>query len=405
MKYINPNNHNQLSADLTGCGTGLSPWISCDSSSRLVMLGGQLSQMLVMEGSTPRRNITGVESDYANATFKAEMPVTGRILAVIPKFRRGLGKDQIDARSNPETVVIYENLEAKERGRLELGALTITSHHCTHPEFGFKFKQLGAQQRLLREMEIIPKGTCFTESPNVQPNGDYAYGIEAQVALMSIPQVIEDGIVISQDFAERCAVTSIGSRMITWGKKRYPLNMYGTPDEYRPFPEIGERIRPDGILFALRDYDEILACTDMTDEALMQHDVVFDKLFYGPPGAEITNITIMRDDKAMPITPETMLQQIRKYESAQKTFYQRINKTIADYRSKNRLNKVHLSPELHRLAVEAIREQGGLSTNVIKTYRASPLDEWSIEITFAHRQVPDVSFKFTDGHGGFNNHQ
>lgn len=399
MEYKNANNPNQLSADLTGCGTGLSPWISCDSSSRLVMLGGHLSQMLVMEGSTPRRNITGVEADYADATFKAEMPVTGRILAVIPKFRRGVGKDQIDARSNPETVVIYENLEAKENGRLELGALTLNAHHCTHPEFGFKFKQLPTQ-RYLKPMEIIPKGTRFSESPNVQPNGDYAYGIEAQIALMSIPAVIEDGIVISKSFAERCAVTSIGSRMITWGKKRYPLNMYGDENEYRPFPEIGDKVRADGILFALRDYDEILACTDMTPESLMLHDVVFDKLFYAPPGAEITNITIMRDDKAIPITPETMLQQIRKYENAQRIFYTQINKTISEYRAKNRLSKVHISPELHRLAVEAIREEGGLSTNVIKTYRASPLDEWSIEITFAQRQVPNVSFKFTDCHGG-----
>lgn len=399
MEYNNPNNPNELSADVTGCATGLSPWISCDSSSRLVMLGGQLSQMLVMEGSTPRRNVTGVEADYANATFRAEMPVNGRVLAVIPKFTRGVGKYEINTRSNPEIVVIYENLDAKERGRLELGALTISAYHCTHPEFGFKFKPTTAQ-KLLEPNQFIPKGTRFTESPNVQPNGDYAYGIEANVALMSIHPVIEDGIVISESFAKRCAVTSIGSRMITWGKKRYPLNLYGDDNDYRPFPDIGSRVREDGILFALRDYDDILACVDMSPESLRTHDVTFDKLFTAPPGAEITNITIMRDDKVVPITPESMLEQIRKYQSAQEIFYTRINKTIAEYRSKNRLSKVHISPELHRLAVEAIREEGGHSTNVIKTYRASPLDEWSIEITFAHRQIPNVSYKFTDTHGG-----
>lgn len=392
-------NPNQLTPDATGCGTGLGPWIACDSSSRLVMIGSHQSQMLVIEGATPRRNITGVESDYANATFKAQMPVTGRIIKVIPKFRRGIGQGNINVKSVPEVVVIYENLESQERGKLELGVITLQSHHSTHPEFGFKYKQL-PNQRLLTPGEIIPKGIKFSESPNVQINGDYAYGIEANIALMSIPQITEDGVVISRSFAEKMAVTAISTRMVTWGKKRYPLNMYGDDTNYKPFPEVGEKVRADGILFALRDYDEILACTDMTPTALRTHDVVFDKLFYAPPGAEIIDITIMRDDKAMPITPETMLEQVSKYANAQKLYYTEINKTLRDYRNKHRGNKVYLTPELHRLAVEAIREEGGYSTNVIKTYRASPLDEWSIEIKFSHRQIPDVSYKLTDLHGG-----
>lgn len=400
MAYDIAGNPNQITADVAGCATGTNPWLTCDSSSRLAMLGNQAATMLVMEGSTPRRNISGVESEYADSTFKCAMPCTGKILAIIPKFRGGYGADSIDARYNPEIVIIYEDLDSKKnRNRLELGCVIVTSHHSTHPSFGFKYKQLPALKNL-RVGDIVPAGTKFSESPNVTSEGDYAYGIEANVALMSIHPVIEDGIVISRSFAERCAITNIGTRMASWGKKRYPLNLYGDAENYKPFPDIGDVVRPDGLIMALRDYDEVLACTDMSNEALMDHDVIFDKGFYAPPGARVIDIRIMRDGKSQAVTPESMLAQVRKYDNAQTAYYETILRTIETYRKQNNLSRVNFSRPLHRLTVEAIREAGKHQTNVIKTYRASPLDEWTVEITYSQIQVPSVSFKYTDTHGG-----
>lgn len=400
------NQENQLHHTLIGVGTGWSSFMANDSSSRLVMESNHITQGLIMEGAETNRLLTGIEREYAEATFKCKIPgyqEDDDLYAiapngVIPKYRRGLGKDAIDATYNPETVVILQDLKANKQGRMLLDVTTIKSHHCLHPTFGFKFKKTKGMG-LLEPGSFIRSGTTLAKSPIVTDDGNYQPGINAMTIPMSIPQIVEDGFVVSKSFCERMATLSIGTRMVGWGKRRFPINLYGKDGDYKPFPEIGQIVRPDGLLFALREYDERLAAVDMSAEALDEPDVYFDKLVFAPPGARIIDIKIMKGDVSFSAIPPAMCQQVEKYHKAQLNFYGRILTVYREYRKKYR-NDLQLSPELDRLIVEALVEEGDYKTNTVKVYRAAPIDEWTVEIKYELRVVPTVGFKISNLHGG-----
>jgi hypothetical protein len=392
---------NELNVKNLGCSTGLLPWVANDSPSRIVMVGGHLSQMLVIEGATPRRHKTGVEASYADATWKVVMPCHARILKIIHKFPTNrLGKNNFKA--NSETLLVYENLDARDEGRQELGVLTLTTHHSKHQTFGFKYRQVESSKGLIAENEIVPKGTVFCQSPNVDKTGDWKFGIEANVAFMSIPEIIEDGYVVSKSFCEKLATTSIKTYSFSFGKNEYPLNTYARPDDptYRPFPEIGEKIRPDGILFASRKYDPLLAGIEMTPEALRDIDVVFDRPIFVPPGAEVIDIKVMHDPtQPAPPTPMGMEELVNKYYDAQQTQASELVRFYREFKRKN--PNVQLTPELHNLIVRSLAINPAESSNKVSmTYRASPLDDWTVEVTIAQRIIPLECFKITDLHGG-----
>lgn len=390
---------NDLEIRNLGVGCALNPWAANDSSSRQVMFSNHAGQTLVTNGATVRYNLTGAEIEYADATFKVEFPCAARILKVIKKYKGGITLGSIDAKHNPETIVIYENLDVAQQGGVELGVVVIPAYHSTHQKFGFKFKPTRFSE-MLAANEIIPAGTIVAQSPNVTESGIWKYGRESNVVLLSIPQCIEDGIVISRSFAEANKITSIETHMLSWGKRSFPLNIYGSEDIYKILPEVGETVREDRLLFALREYDERLACVDMTNEALREPDLIHDSLVYVPAGSKIVDIKIMCANSNQTFTADEMLTQPRRYADAQMRFYTEILETVQEFERRRKIRNAPMTPALHRLMVETIREVKQIPTNAISTYRAVPLDEWSLEVTIATTITPDVGFKFTDCHGG-----
>jgi hypothetical protein len=389
---------NELNIKNLGCSTGLLPWVSNDSPSRVVMVGNHLSQMLVVDGATRRRHQTGAEANYADATWKVVIPCTAKIIKIIHKFpTNGFN----GFKQNSETLVVYENLDARDEGKMELGCVTLKTHHTIHQTFGFKFDQVKSTKHLLAVGEIIPAGTVFCRSPNVTDDGDWKFGLEANVAFMSIPQIIEDGYVVSESFCKKMTTTSIKTYTFSFGKNEYPLNVYARPGDpkYRPFPEIGECVRDDGLLCATRKYDPMLAGVEMTAEALRTVDEVFDKPTYVTPGAEVIDIRVMHDPtQQTPPTPMGMEELANKYYTAQ---CRASNELVGCYREfKRKHPNVTLTPELHNLLVRSLAvNPTETNARVSLTHRASPLDDWTVEITLAIKVTPLECFKITDLHG------
>ncbi|MFO5979505.1 hypothetical protein ACLBSL_33005, partial [Klebsiella pneumoniae] len=84
------------------------------------------------------------------------------------------------------------------------------------------------------------------------------------------------------------------------GRKAFFLNMYGDDKVYKPFPDIGDVIRPDGVIFAIRDHDDDLAPAEMTPRALRTLDRTFDRAVIGTPGAKVIGIDIWRGERVNP---------------------------------------------------------------------------------------------------------
>lgn len=386
--------------------SSLNPTKAHDSSPREVMFTGNLNQFLTISGSTPRRLQTGVERRFGETTPSIRFDCAAEIIRLIARYPRGIGQGAI--RYNPSTIVLYENQETKE-----IGMLDVARFHCSHQHFGFEYKTTDVYENLLPG-SCIEEGTIIADSPNVREDGQYMFGLETNVAYMSDNSVIEDGIKVSDAYLKRITPTGFGTRIISFGANHYPINLYGTEQQYKPFPDIGDHVRTDGLLFALREHDPLLSVVNMTPKALLTPDYIYDRKTYAEPDAVIVDIKVERNtNPKIPRMPVGMDEQLYKYYNADTVFYKKI---LDEYYAllKERRGGLKLDPLFHGLVVEAIDRLGSDyvykdkwsnmekldALKVNKLFRNAPLDEWRVVITYKYHSVPAEGFKLTDCHGG-----
>jgi len=388
------NNVNELKPELLASGS-LILYPGRVSSSRAQMAGSSFGQALVINGSQTRRLMTGNEREFGKSTFSIKMPCDAEIVKIIPKFMGGIGKGAI--RDNPLDVVIYEDIKTHS-----LGAIEIPSFSMRHQHYGFKYKSKPLRGKLAKGV-FVPKGTILADSPSIDDQGNYRFGLNVETAFMSIPGVIEDGIIISRSLQQKMVAKGFESRTANWGVTKYPLNLYGDENNYKPFPDIGQPIRPDGLLFALRDFDELLGAVEMTPRALMEPDYNYDQLIYAPGlNGKVVDVQVYRDyrhSNASP-TPQGMETQANGYHQAQLSFYEQI---VSVYEEQNRLRgkRLSITPEFHHLIVEALKLMPNRERNKInKLYKLDPLEEWRVEVTYEYDAVPVEGSKLTDLMGG-----
>lgn len=382
---------NELDPVLLGTGA-LSVLKPTNSSPRVQMYMSHIGQALVIEGATPRRIQTGIEREFGKYTFNVKMPCDAKILKIIEKYPKSIGRDSIS--ENPLTLIIYEDEYTKEVGMVE-----IKRYHCEHQYFGFSYV-LTEEARKLTVGSYVKKGTILADSPNIDQYKNWCYGIESNVAMMSVPAIIEDGVVVRKGYLEKLKTKGFETRIGSFGKSKYPLNLYGDKENYKPFPDIGDRIRDDGLLMAFRDYDDLLGPIEMTPEALMKPDFMYDKLVYAKAGAKVIDINVNHDiNGGFHPTPEGMVGQVNKYNNTARVYYQAIISEHAKLR-----DPLKITPQFHRLLVEAlaftnnpgsIKAQGKINY----TYRRAALDDYRVEIAFEYDIKPNIGFKLTGCQG------
>lgn len=382
---------NELSPDLLGVAS-LNPGDQHDSSSRKQMFHTHLGQALHVKDCTPRRLQTGMEREYGRYTFNITMPCDASIIRILDKYPQTYGTGGIN--ENPMTVVVYEDIDTKTVGVLEL-----TRFHSIHQNFGYRYNYRPITSKLYPGAHIA-KDTVIAASPSITEEGDYMYGAETEVAFMSLPAVIEDGVIASESYVRRLTTKAYGNRIVQWGKEFYPLNLYGDDDNYKPFPDIGETIRADGLLFALRPYDPLLGPVEMSRSGTQEPDYIYDRLTYAEPEARVVDVIVHHDPGGRGQTPVGMEAQPAKYSRASNTFYAAL---VDEWRRMRRQRKEHLkiTPAFQRLLVEALAdtaESGG--QRVVRRHKMQPLDEWRVEIVLEYDLVPTIGFKLTDAHGG-----
>jgi len=389
---------NQLYRELMGV-SGLNPWAGHDSSSRVQMFASHISQALVINGSTERFCQTGMEREYAKYTFSIKVPGDPtkqegvEVIRIIERYPRKIGLNAIAF--NPQTLIIYEDINTKE-----IGIINLPNYCSNHPYFGFEYKPKSSLNDV-RVGAFLPAGTILMDSPSVTNDGGYKYGAECNMAFMSHPSVSEDGVMISRDVLKRFSFKTYESRTVEWGNKRFALNLYGDVNNYKPFPDIGDYVRPDGILMCLRTYDKELAVVEQSIHDSMEPDGIFDKSTYaGGAGGRVIDIRIQRNGQNIQADfPIGMDAQTEKYDIARKHFYQEIVNEYHRLR-RDRGEGLRLTPEFHRMVVEALSVIDNDPQRIIKLYRQAPLDDYRVEFTIEYNIEPRIGFKLTDCHGG-----
>jgi hypothetical protein len=381
----------------------LNPWVGHSSSPRLQMYGGHVGSSLTVEGATPRRCQSGYEQEYGKYTFSKKMPEDAQIIRTFERYPETLGRGGI--RENPQRVILYEETQTKR-----IGVVLLNNHFCIHKDFGFKYKFKNVP---IHPKAYVKKDTILADSPAIDEHGNYNYGVEMPGVFLSVPGVAEDAVVFSDLACQLMATTVYGSRWVRCGGREIPLSLYGDENIFKMLPDIGERIRSDGLLFATRTMDTVdgtkngeidysLAIVKMTPKALAQNNVdyLYDKLIYGKPGAKIVDIRVHRSPNSKTNLPVGMEGQVEKYGVAADKFYDNI---VKEYERLYRIRGKDLviTNELHQLLIEAYIEINvAKDSHISKTYKKVPIDnDYLIEVIFEDRVVPTVGYKITGCHG------
>lgn len=372
----------------------LSPLLRHNSAVRQQMFSAQhLSQMLVLKNPSERYIQTGMEAEYGKYTFSKKVTEDIEVIKVIQRYPKTLDYDGI--RFNPETLVVYEVVDTKE-----IGIMSLTTFCTNHQYFGFEYK-VKDELKQVKPGASIPKDTILMDSPNITDRGSYRFGKELNVAFMTLPSVAEDGIGICEDVLDDLKIKTYEHRVVEFGRRNFPRNLYGTEDKYKPFPDIGERIREDGLLGALCKYHDYTAVVEMNRRDSMNVDTIFDKLIYaGGPGGRVVDIRISHDPFSTKAKcPEGMDHYLMKYERARRDCYKEI---LSLYNSlyKRRGEQLKISKEFQRFLVEAIAILDDNSKGKIeKLHRLNPIDDWRLEFVIEYEIKPNIGFKITGCQG------
>ncbi|UGO54271.1 hypothetical protein HAYMO_289 [Serratia phage vB_SmaM_Haymo] len=392
----------QVDVRVAGTATNLAPYAPCTSPSRLVMLGSQIQQKLLTKGLKRQRFFTGVEHEYAKYTFGVKVDEPVEIIAAIDKYNVGFGERSF--KYNPTRYLFVFNVKKQEYDLME-----VTKYCSHHNNFGFEFDINEEAMFRTQAGNVLQANTWLTKSPGVMPEGDYIFGTPTKTAFMSSHYVTEDGFMVSQEWCEENTTTGYGEIVINVPKGKYLTNSYGSKGSYIPFPGPGDKIRPDGLIASLRDYDDILGAVEMTEDAMGTVDHFFDERYYieaGSLNARVLDVDIWCTDgdgvDKMPTFEATGPNEsdyIDKFWKAKQKFHKQVDAAYTLIKNRSR-GKPRLSRALHRFITDS---RDFMLTKPGKRryrYKNTPIPTVRIAIRFMYDIVPTIGFKLTNMYGG-----
>lgn len=381
--------YNELDERLVGI-PAINPFFRSVSGPRAAMFNKHMSQRPTILEPTSQRLQTGVGYELGKYTYKLTIPENSYISAVIPKYSNNITSGV--AKTNPLESVIYVNDETQT-----IDVANLVRYHSQHQYFGFEYKYNQRVKQDIRKGARIHVDTVVADSPAKAPDGDYYSGIHANIALISDPVVIEDGIKISESFAKKLTFTLIESRTITINNNMIGLNMYGDDDVYKIFPNIGDFVRKDGIIFSLREYSDELAPCDLSRRSLRQ-TTMFDTSTFGQPGAEVIDIEIIKGDVQRADLMEGMQSQLEQHHFAQVRYYRAIYDEYLRLMKETK-NTLKLSHKFNNLVKEAYAVLNS-DENKLSYRSRSKMNGWTIKVVYKYTLTPKLAFKLTDTMGG-----
>lgn len=207
------------------------------SGPRIIMFSNHLNQAVVLNHPSKRAMSTGYEALFGKFSDGIVLAKDNfRILEKIPRFRNN---------PNFKYLLIVENLTNGEIDVIEVCHYENLSdiHGYIKPETKFDKKIVG---------DIIRQGEIITHSNNHDEYGNYMFGVNANVAFLSVTETQEDPVMISEEFANDTTYYQIREINIPINCNDILLNLFGDNDNYRCLPEIGEDITDNGILCAVK---------------------------------------------------------------------------------------------------------------------------------------------------------
>lgn len=375
-----------------------------DTASRSVMYASHLSQCLVLKNSDEKIIQSGLEKELGRFTFSKKFPTDAKVISTIPRYRTGIDKYSIN--KVVDAIIIYEDIG--DRNKVSYDVIDLPSISDNHQYFGFEYQwNKEILKDIDREGTIIPKDTIIANSPGVKENGGYGFGLNANVAMMTINDVTEDAMVVSDEFIKRSGFKIFERRTVEFGENSYLLNLYGDDEHYKPFPEIGEYIHESGAVCVKRVKSDLLAPGLMSTCDTQEFNTMFDEpAFVRNKHGIVKDIKVYRENKPKHRPVSNTSEMVDKYANAYIDYCQSIINAYEHLKKihfeKYRDNDVVLSPELTRLITEAtiiIASDSNVKPPIHKLSRKEDMDMYTIEFVIEYDLLQGVGYKMTGSHG------
>ena len=206
------------------------------SASRLMMGTSQSQGKITIAEPDRKHQLPGMDEDAGKYVFDIKAPCDLMVRDIISR----------DYINNPETTIIYES----ENGS-KLGRIVIPTNRTLHDKYGFKYITTPELMKL-KKGDFVSEGTIFASSISVK-NGGYDYGVNLNIAVLTMEETGEDGIVLSESAIKKLGYDTFETITCTVEHNQIAKNIYGDDDVYLSLPSIGDKVRKDGVLMVVSD--------------------------------------------------------------------------------------------------------------------------------------------------------
>lgn len=242
----------------------LNPYAAHNSASRGLMQTGQFAQLAVLINPEPKIIQEGITEQLTDNTWKCRVERDCIVKAIIAS------NDSHDIENTETIILVVEYLNG------ELDIIDVPLFYFV-TEYGFRYKR---NIELLSNISVgsrLNEGTVLAETPGVV-DGTYSYGINADMKLVTHPDVGQDGIVVSEELMQKMAHKVYSKFECNISNDKIMLNVYGDENNYLPLPKVGDTIGPDSIVMALRELSPDDIPPSVYDT--MDIDPIYDECFY-----------------------------------------------------------------------------------------------------------------------------
>jgi hypothetical protein len=373
------------------------------------MAGNMIPKSVVTSGADERMMVTGFEwqQGYAQTARKIVAPANMVVEEVFYVSATGeIG--QTDAWN--KIWVVFKN---DEKGMYDVLELPRYNTQNTYVGFEYVYDK-DVMRRLGKPNATFAKGTVFAQSPRISESGEWCFGMNTRVAAISSHVTEEDAIQLTRSYAEerlRCMFKH--DRGFQWNEDEWvPLMLYkdkeGNPC---PFPQSGDRIRPDGIVMGFRRRVAENSLVSLTRKALTIPDLTYDQLFYAPINSEVMSVEVLSDrmknranNRGTDYIPQPHTDLLERYEKRQNEMHNNILRWYERRIAANRGNDIPITVELDTFINLAYgnytrHSQSGRINPLSRGIKRVKLKDWNITILLREIVPGRIKFKFAGLNG------
>lgn len=294
---------------------------------------------------------------------------------------------------NPSVLVIWLGLTDRQIHYSSVDSYWMGSNGYGH------MNTISPNTQYLTPNQYLPQEMTLTSPPSTR-GPKWMFGINANVIYTTEREIIEDSMEVSEDFAMRASTVSIWQKQIDIPINALPVCAYG---ENKIFPDIGDYIRPDGVILAYRLAEAGTFLADIEPRSLNTVRLGFDTCIYGESRAKVIDITVLPAREKQ--LNEPIYAQIEKYHRAQISYWEAICKAFNDFGHQHACSEEFTSlvtNAITRLSCAGVKPPGGLpyrSRTVLASRRRQPIEFLQIEITYMTYDIAREGTKIVDRHG------